>query len=242
MRLDGARCLVTGASSGIGRATALALRAAGAEVLALGRDAPALAATGATPLPCDLGDAAQLAAAAAAAGDVDVLVANAGIGWAGRLVDLDAETADRLLRVNLLAPIELTRRLLPGMLARRRGHVVLVGSIVGHVGRGGETVYAASKGGLVAFAESLRQELAGTGVGVTLVTPGVVATGFFERRGTPYDRGFPRPLPPERVAAAILDGIRRERAEVVVPRWLSIAPRVHGALPGLYRRLAGRFG
>ena len=242
MNPAGALCLVTGASSGIGLATARALRASGAEVVALGRDRAGLEASGGRALVCDLAEEGAAARAAAEAGPVDVLVANAGVGWAGVFAEMEPKAIERLVRVNLTSALELTRALLPGMLERGRGHVVLVGSIVGRVGARDEAAYAATKGGLAAFAESLRQELASAPVGVTLVTPGVIATAFFERRGTPYDRSFPRPLAPERVAAAIVAAIRDDRAEVTVPRWLAVAPRLRGLAPGLYRALASRFG
>jgi short-subunit dehydrogenase len=241
MEVGGARCLVTGASSGLGRATAERLAAAGAEVLALGRNREALEQVG-RPIVCDLADRAQLDAAVAAAGEVDVLVNNAGIGSHGPLHELDPDTLERLVRVNLLAPVLLTRALLPGMLARGRGHVVNVGSIVGLVGAKGEAGYASTKGGLAAFTESLRQELAGGPVTVSLVTPGAIATPFFERRGQPYTRRFPRALAPEDVAAAIVEAIAHDRAELYVPRWLALPPRIQSLLPGLYRALAARFG
>lgn len=226
MELRGSLCLVTGATSGIGLATSAALRGAGAEVVASGIEDADLSRPGA---------AARLAAGA---GAVDVLVNCAGIGHYGRVEDADAAT---LFAVNTLAPIELTQALLPGMRERRRGHVVNVGSIVGHVGRPNEAVYAASKAALAIFTESLREELRGTEVGVSLVTPVAVETAFFASRGAPYGRRRPKPVPPERIAAAIVDAIRNDRAEVVVPRWAGIAMRVHGAAPGVFRALARRF-
>lgn len=242
MELTGAVCLVTGASSGIGRATAERLVARGAEVLALGRNANALEATGGRPIVCDLCDDAEVRRAVETAGEVDVLVNNAGIGWAGPLAELDQETLDRLVRVNLIAPVMLTRAFLPGMLQRGRGHVVNVGSIVGLVGGKEEAGYASTKGGLIAFTESLRQELADGPVKLSLVVPGAIATPFFERRGRPYARRFPHPVPAGRVADAIVDAIRHDRDEVYVPRWMAFPPRFHGLLPGLYRALAARFG
>ena len=242
MELAGARCLVTGASSGIGRACALRLVEAGADVLALGRERGALEATGGTPIVCDLLEPDAVERAAAAAGDVDVLVNNAGIGWFGPLAELEPDTLDRLVRVNLVAPVLLTRALLPGMLERGRGHVLNVGSIVGLVGRRNEAAYASTKGGLAAFTDSLRQELDGTAFRVSLVTPAAIETSFFERRGRPYDRRFPRAVPADRVAAAIVDAIRHDRADVFIPRWMALPPRVHSLLPGLYRALAARFG
>jgi short-subunit dehydrogenase len=124
------------------------------------------------------------------------------------------------------------------MLQRRRGHILLVGSIAGRVGVADEAVYSASKAGLAAFADSLRAELAGTGVGVSLVTPGAVDTPFFERRGRAYGRRVPRLIPPERVADAVLHCVEDARAERTVPRWLAVPARLHGAAPGVYRSLA----
>jgi short-subunit dehydrogenase len=128
------------------------------------------------------------------------------------------------------------------MAGRGSGHVVSVGSIAGHAGGRDEAVYAACKAALAAFSESLRQEHARSPVGFSVVIPGPVATPFFERRGAPYARGFPRPVPAERVAAAIVDAIRRDRAQVVVPGWLGGPMRLRGALPELYRPLVDRFG
>ena len=229
MRIDGSVCLVTGAASGIGRATAAALEDAGALVVAVDRP------------EADLARPSEAARLAADVGDVDVLVNNAGVGLYGRVAELDVDEARRVLAVDLEAPIELTRALLPGMLARGRGHIVNVGSIVGLVGRPNEAVYAAAKAGLAVFTESLRSELRGTGVNASLVVPAVVETSFFAERGAPYGRRRPRPLPPEHVAATIVDAIRRDRACVVVPRWLGVAVRLHGAAPAAFRALADRF-
>ncbi len=127
------------------------------------------------------------------------------------------------------------------MLAWGRGHIVNVASIAGHVGVREEAVYAATKAALVAFTESLRYEV-GDRLTVTLVSPGVVETAFFRRRGRPYERRRPKPIPPERVADRIARAIERERAEVFVPRWMALPARLRGAAPGLYRALARRFG
>ena len=242
MEIRNAVCLVTGASSGIGLAVARRLEAEGGRVLALGRDAAALERVGERALVCDLAEPGAWRHVAEEAGAVDVLVNNAGAGLAGPIEDISAEDVERLVAVNLVAPIELTRAVLPGMLARGRGHIVNVASIVAHTGRREEAVYAATKGGLVAFSESLRQELAGREVGVSVVTPAVVDTAFFARRGRPYDRARPRPLPPERVAEAVAAAIRSGRAEVFVPGWMTVPTRVRGAAPGLFRRLVDRFG
>jgi short-subunit dehydrogenase len=144
--------------------------------------------------------------------------------------------------VNLIAPIRLTRALLPGMLQRRRGAVVNVSSIAGHVGVREEAVYASTKAGMIGFSESLRYELRGTGIRVSVVSPGVVDTAFFERRGRSYQRKFPRPIAPERVAQSVVRAVRGGTEQVYVPRWMAFPAWLRGAWPGLYRALAGRFG
>lgn len=246
----GAACLVTGASSGIGRAAALALAEKGARLVLSGRDTTRLgevaAATGGEAIPADLtepGAPEWLAREAAERlGGVDVLVNNAGVGLAGGLDAVAPERVDELLAVNLRAPVLLARALLPGMLERDRGAIVNVASIAGHLGVAGEAVYAATKAGVIGFSESLRPELAGTRVRVSLVSPGVVDTMFFERRGVPYARARPRKVPPERVAAAIVAAIETGAPRFFVARWFAFPVHLHATMPGLYRTLAARFG
>jgi short-subunit dehydrogenase len=248
--LAGAVVLVTGASSGIGRASALAIAERGARVLVSGRDEAALEQVarevGGTALGADLSSAGQCADLAERAigvhGRVDVLLSSAGFGAAGPFEQIPAQTIADLAQVNLVAPVLLARALLPGMLGRRRGHLMMIGSIAGLTGVAGEAVYAATKAGVSIFAESLRLECHGRGVGVSTVVPGVVRTAFFDRRGVPYGRRLPRPVSPERIARAVVAGIERDRAETIVPGWLSSAPMARGLSPRLYRLLARRFG
>jgi short-subunit dehydrogenase len=250
MRLEGSIALVTGASSGIGRALSPLLAARGASLALAGRDAAALAEiaerTGGQPLTADLaspGGAERLAGLVLERfGRVDLLVNNAGAGWAGDLVAMPLATADRLVALNLVAPVRLTRLLLPGMLERGSGHLVYVTSIAGATGVAREAVYAATKAGLATFADSVREEVAGSGVTVSVVVPGVVDTPFFDRRGSAYDRSWPAPIRPERVARALLRAISSDRAEVFAPAWARVPARLKGAAPGVYRRLALRFG
>lgn len=245
MRIDGARVLITGASSGIGAATARAMAAAGSRLVLAGRDRDRLEAvaaeTGGRAVTGDLTrDVHRLAESAA---PVDVLVCNAGRGWAGSFARMPPPEVSRLVAVNLTAPIELARLLLPGMTERGRGHVVFVASIAGAVGVAGEAVYSGVKAGLVVFAEALRDEVAAfPGIGVSVVFPGVVATPFFDRRGVPYGRRFPQPIPPERVARGIVTAVRRGRSECYVPGWLRLPARLRGAAPGMFHRLARLMG
>jgi short-subunit dehydrogenase len=250
VRLDGRTALVTGASAGIGAAIAERLAAAGVRTVVHGRDEQRTTAVArriqGVPLIADLavpGAAAGLAEAALGVhGRIDIVVVNAGVGWSGAFVEMGTTDIDDLVALDLLAPLQLVRRLLPPMLERNTGHVALLGSVAGRTGVAGEAVYAASKAALDVFAESLRLEVRGSGVAVSLTLPGVVDTGFFAARGRPYDRRRPRPVPATDVARALVDGIAHDRAEVWVPGWLRVAPAVRALAPGLYRRLAARFG
>ncbi|HWE88095.1 MAG TPA: SDR family NAD(P)-dependent oxidoreductase [Pseudonocardiaceae bacterium] len=249
MRLAGARVLVTGASSGIGAAAAVELAGRGAKPLLAGRNSTALASLAARIdgdwHAADLaepGAARELAGWAASAGGVDVLVCNAGVGWAGPLVEMADDKIGELVAVNVAAPLRLTRELLPSMVHNGYGRLVFVSSIAGCLGVAEEAVYSATKGALRVFADSMRLELAGSGVGVSSVFPGVVDTAFFGRRGRPYDRQRPRPVAAETVAAAIGRAIERDRSEVFVPGWLRFPARLHGALPALVQTLERRFG
>ncbi|BFV61085.1 SDR family NAD(P)-dependent oxidoreductase [Kitasatospora sp. CMC57] len=242
--------LVTGASSGLGAATAARLAEAGWRLLLSGTDGARLEAvaarTGGRALVADLaapGGTEQLTDRALAAhGRVDVLIANAGIGWRGPFTRMPVDVLARMVEVNLTAPLRLSRLLLPGMLERGRGRIVLVGSIAGVVGVRDEAVYSATKAALNLFAESLRYELQGSGVGVRVVLPGPVDTPFFARRGTPYQRQHPRPIAPERVADTIFKAVGSSRDEFFVPAWFRVPERLHAATPQLFRRLSSRFG
>lgn len=234
---NGRLAVVTGASSGIGAAVADRLAGAGWDLVVVGRNRERLAAvaagTGGRPVVADLRTAAGVADVCAASAGAALLVHAAGLGAAGPLPDLPVAVVDDLLAVNLTAPIRLTRALLPTLRARD-GHVVFVASIAA-LGVADEAVYSATKAGLRGFADALRAE---GQVGVTTVLPAAVATPYFARRGRAYARRFPRPVPPEQVAAALVEGVRHDRAEVVVPRWLTVAIRVHGLAPGLFARLS----
>ncbi|MEQ8146125.1 SDR family NAD(P)-dependent oxidoreductase [Streptomyces sp. OP7] len=242
--------LVTGASSGIGAAVARRLSAEGWRLVLNGRDAGRLgevaAGASAAVFPGDLTRPAAerrlTGFALEQVGRLDLLVACAGVGWAGDFTTMTRRSFDEVIDVNLVTTLRLVRQVLPHMVEAGSGRVVLVGSLAGSVGVRGEAVYSASKAAVAAFADALRYELRGTGVGVSLIVPGVVDTPFFDHRGTPYPRNRPRPIPPERVADAVWRAVSRGRDEIYVPGWLRLPARVRGAAPGLYRRLAATFG
>jgi uncharacterized protein len=247
MRLEGSTVLLTGATGGIGQAIAHALDESGARVLLNARRAEQLAQIAAAlggraeALPADLTyDALSLAERA---GAVDVLVANAALPASGPIVDFSPEQIDRALDVNLRAPIQLTRALVPAMVERGAGHVVLVSSLSGKVASIGSSLYSATKFGLRGFAAGLREDLNGTGVGVTVVFP-----GFISDAGMLADSGvrLPRWVGTRRsdqVASAVVRGIEQDRAEIDVAPVSLRAGAIAGSLaPATFARIQRRLG
>jgi short-subunit dehydrogenase len=198
---------------------------------------------GAECLPADLADRHEATALAERAGRVDVLVANAALPASGRLDDFSPEEIDRALDVNLRAPIQLTRALVPGMVERGSGHVVLVSSLSGKVASVKSTIYSATKFGLRGFASGLREDLAGTGVGVTVVYPGFVSgAGMFADSGVQLPR-WVGTVTPEQVAEAVVRGIERDRAEIdVAPLTLRAGTLAGSLAPVTAGRIQRRLG
>jgi short-subunit dehydrogenase len=243
--------LITGASSGIGAATARALAQAGAQTVLTARDAARLEALAAElpgrplVLPADLADpqtpARLVEQTLAARGSLDVVILNAGVGLAAPVAELRPEDLEAALAVNLFSPLRLTQAALPA-LRRARGQVVFVSSVVGLRALPYLSGYAASKAALDRLSEGLRVELRASGVAVTLVRPGTTRTGFSQRRlgqGRERRRFSPRGVPPERVAATILRAVQR-RPRVA---YVTLADRLQIlfslCLPGLADRLLG---
>jgi uncharacterized protein len=249
VQLDGSTALLTGATGGIGQAIAVALDAAGAHVLLSGRRAELLEELqarlreGAASLPADLAEPGAAAELAERAGAVDVLVANAGLPGSGRLDGFTPEEIDRALDVNLRAPMQLTRALLPGMLERGRGHIVLVSSLSGKVASSGSAVYSATKFGLRGFAAGLREDLHLSAVGVTVVYPGFVSeAGMFAESGARLPR-WVGTVTPEQVAEALVKGVEGEKAEIdVAPLSLRAGTLVGSLAPVTVARIQRRLG
>ena len=214
--------IVTGASAGIGAATARELGRRGAKVVLaarradeLERQASGIRAAGgdAVAIATDIADPVQLRSlvdqTVARFGRVDVVVNNAGANWHRPLASTPPDDLGRLVQLNLIAAMQLTRATLPEMLARHHGSIVFVGSLSGRVAM--EPLYSATKYGLRGFALALRRQLHGTGVAVSLVSPGKIRTDMTQH--------IAARLPgPEVVAAQIAEVIVHPRREVVVPR------------------------
>src|SRR5262249_20917069 len=214
------RALVTGATGGIGQAIARALHRAGAQLIVSGRRADALAPlaneTGARVVLADLADRASVARCMQEAGPIDVLVANAALPASGLLREFDTEQIDRALDVNLRAPIVMARAAAAGMLERGRGQIVFISSISGKVASLGTSLYSATKFGLRGFSLGLREDLHGTGVGVTTIFPGFIRdAGMFADTKVQLPRGAGT-RSPEDVADAVLRALRDDPAEITV--------------------------
>ena len=261
MNLEGKLALVTGAGSGIGRATAGALAAAGARLVVCDVD-PARTDDVAAELgdrcvlarPVDVGDRAAMAAFAdevhAIQPALDVIVNNAGVAVGGGILDTPLESWDWLLRVNLMGVIHGCHFFVPPMAAQKRGHVVNVSSMFGYFAPPGVVAYAASKFGVLGMSLSMRSELAAHGVGVTAICPGMIATNIIHGsrlnptlsslRDKVADTFAKRGAPPTKVAAAIVSAIRRDRAVVPVAPEAWLTWGLMRAVPSVAVHLGGR--
>jgi len=222
VELNGSRVLLTGATGGIGQAIARALHSRGAELVLTGRKTDVLdglvreLGDQAEARALDLADADALASFCAGVGEVDVLVANAGLPGTGKLGEYSGEQIDRVIDVNLRSPIHLTHALMPGMLERGRGHLVYISSISGKVATAHASLYNATKFGLRGFSFAMHEDLRGTGVGATTVFPGVVAdAGMWADGGLDLPRGV-KASKPEAVAEAVIEGIEKDKPEINV--------------------------
>jgi NAD(P)-dependent dehydrogenase (short-subunit alcohol dehydrogenase family) len=227
--------IVTGASGGIGRVTAQRLARNGTTVVLAARRADKLEALaaelpGAVARPTDVRDPQALSAlveqAASLTGRIDGLVNNAGVGGVASVLSED-DAVEGMIQVNLLAPIRLMRAVVPIMRAQGGGSIVNIGSVAGEVGISG--VYSATKFALRGMTDSVRRELAGTGIGVTLIEPGYIAGAANRNRGR---------LPgPEIVAAAVEKALRRPRRRVIVPGKYRAAVLAANVFPALADRM-----
>jgi short-subunit dehydrogenase len=231
--------LVTGASSGIGKATATALVSRGYRVVGTSRRPDELTQEqrpeGVEFLALDLGDDASIEALAAAVGPVDVLVNNAGESQSGPFEELPGDALRRLFQVNVLGPVHLTQLLLPGMRERRRGKVVMVGSMLASFPLAYRSSYVASKAALKGFSDGARHEYTPFDVWLTTVEPGSINTGISERRTKYVSEGSPHRADFERMLAALdrneSKGVPAERvAETIVKAVEAARPKAFYAV------------
>ncbi len=236
--------LLTGASSGLGPHLARRLRAAGAVLILSARSRDALQAlarelVNARVVPADLSRRDDVERLAAESGPVDVLVSNAGVPASGRLDDLSTDEIDRALEVNLRAGIVLSRLLLPAMLERGSGQLVFMASMAGHVAGPKTSIYNATKFGLRGFAQALRMELHGSGVGVSLVSPSYVSEAGMWAEAGHKASAMVGEVTPAAVADAVVKVILENRREIqVAPVSAVVGARIGNLFPGMMERVS----
>jgi short-subunit dehydrogenase len=233
--LRGRNAIVTGASRGIGVYIAQALAAQGVNVALSARSiapieklAAELSQTGvrAIAVPSDVARQSDrdtlLRRAAAELGPVDILVNNAALESNEAFVDFKPEDIEQMLNVDLVAPMLLTRQLLPSLLARKTGHIINIASLAGKSATPWNVPYSAAKGGLILFTHSLRAELRGTGVSASVVVPGFISeTGMFAEKTREHGVEVPAlagSLAPEAVARAVIRALEKDVLETIVAR------------------------
>lgn len=247
--LSGARVLLTGATGGLGNAIARGLHERGAHVTVTGRREEQLRELAdelgdrIEPVVADLSNADDVRGLVERAGRVDVFVANAALPGSGALDSYSPEQIDRGIDVNLRAPMQITRAVTPGMLERGSGHVVLIGSMSGKVPAAYGSVYSATKFGLRGFGLSLADELAGTGVGVSIVSPGFISdAGMYAKSGVKLPPGVGTKKP-EAVVRAVVAAIQKGRLETdVAPVPFRAGGKLYALTPGLIAAIQRRWG
>lgn len=237
--------LLTGATGGLGRAIAESLARRGATLVLSSRKAAELAelaaelpGQGHRTLVAELSEQGAAERLVAEAGEVDVLIANAGLGGNGRFEEFDAADIERLVRVNLEAPLRIARALAPTMRERGSGQLVFISSLAGKAVSGRSALYSATKAGLRAFALGLRQDLSADGVGVSVVNPGFVReAGMFHDSGRTPPPGLGTATP-EQVGEAVARAIEEDRGELdVAPAQQRLLANFAGRRPHLAARI-----
>jgi short-subunit dehydrogenase len=244
------RVVITGASSGIGECFALRCAEQGAHVALVARRrdelervAQAVRAAGGTPLvvPCDVASRNEVARAAQDIlgewGFVDVLVNNAGYGGHRPFLDWPIDDIERLMQVNYFGTVYWTKALLPHMLERRQGWIVMMASVAGKLGVPDESAYAATKFAMVGLAEALSYEVEDAGVHVLTVCPGAIDTPFFDEEARRRMPAVAKRLMigPERVVTATCRALAAGKHEITVPGFIRLSYIVRVIAPGLFR-------
>ena len=252
LSLDGTVAVVTGASSGIGAVTAVALAERGVRVACVARRADRLEATveqcrtvggQAVAVAADVADpsgaARVLTAARRDLGPVDIVVNNAGISLHKHAADTTVEEIERVFAVNYFGAVRLTMGALPGMLERRRGAVVNITSVAGYLPNPREAAYGAAKAALSLWSHGLSVDLHGTGVTVGVVSPGPIETEIWELDGIVYPGKL---YPPRVVADAVVACIEKGKVHVTAPRKFGITPALYPVIGAPVRWGLRRYG
>lgn len=244
--------VITGASSGIGAQMAEQLGRNGARVVLLGRSSQRLQqikdkiGSQALALQLDVTNSEQVDAVMSHIQDrfskIDVLINNAGFARFESFEQADLNQFETMMDVNYLGVVRCTKAVLPAMLSKKQGHIINIASLAGKVGSAKSTGYSASKHAVLGLTNSLRQELAGSGIHISAVNPGPIDTPFFDQADPTgeYLANMPKwfILQPEYVAAKVLDLISKPRPEINLPRVATFGVKLIQLFPALMDRMA----
>lgn len=245
--------LITGASSGIGKQTAIEFAKKGSQVILVARRKPKLEQVEKelekfnVPVmihQCDVSDKSQVLTMSRAVLDkfdsVDVLVNNAGFAIFGTVSDLTVEDIESQMATNYLGMIYCTKNFLPSMIKKKSGHIVNVASVAASFGLPGIAPYCASKFAMLGFSEGLKHELKGTGIGITVVSPIMVRTDFFDQPSfKKIPKYSPTSLSANTVAKAILKAANSPRLEIIVPSVVRGAVWMKNTFPYVINPIVG---
>ena len=232
MNWAGKRYWLVGASEGLGLALATQMRAAGADLILSGRNETTLTEAaklmgGARVLPMDVADDASVNAAAAQLGPIDGVVFLAGVYWPMSAQSIDAQNLIAMCNINFTGCARVMAAVLPAMVARGSGHIVITGSLSGFRGLPGSVGYSASKAGAMALAECLYADLRGTGIKVQLANPGFIRTRLTAKNAF----AMPFLMQPDQAAAAMFAHMNNDRFKTSFPRVFSWVFRLAQFLP-----------
>lgn len=239
--------VVTGATSGVGYALTKRLLQEGHDVWATGR-APdklwELQNAGAQTVPADLSNKEDVERLLAQIGTPDIVIFSAGVGTFNYAHETSDESIESMMAVNVVAPMQLTKRLLPGMLERRQGHLIFLGSQAGKVATPKASIYAASKHAMIGYTNALRMEVAPFGIHVTTINPGPIDTPFLDLAD---DTGSYRTslgrhlLAVEDVVDAVMKTVGHPVRDVDLPWYMGVTSKLHAVAPTLVERLGRKY-
>ncbi len=247
--------VITGASSGIGKAIAYDCAKNGANLVLISRNSKNLNRLASQlekykikilSIPIDVSDKKQVVLAAKKIlqvfNHIDVLVNNAGIGVYGKFSEKSLEDIEKVIKTNLLGTIYMTKSILPSMMRHMQGHIVNIGSVLSKIGLRGMADYSASKFAVAGFSESLYHELKPLGISVSVVYPGYVKTNFHKNASFKNARTSSpvKGIEPEEVSSVVMKALREKRFEYFVPGFYGPLMKAKSLLPGTFRKLQQR--
>lgn len=241
------KVLITGATSGVGLTIAKRLLGEDIELWVTGRTPSILEALqneGAHAIAADLSNIEDINRLAEQIGPVDVVIFSAGVGTFGLAQELSDEVIEQMMAINVVAPMKLTKRMLPAMLERKSGHLIYLGSQAGKVATPKASVYAASKHAIIGYTDALRMEVAASGIHVTTINPGPIDTPFLDladNSGT-YRKSLGNYLlSVDTVVDAVMKTIDKPVRQIDLPWYMGITSKLHAVAPSLVERLGRSF-